>query len=52
MSKQEIILNTEDDWDLWIEKIEAITDKNIWPHIEPSNDDIPSDVADLLEMLV
>ena len=49
MSKQEIILYTEDDWDLWIEKIKAVTDRDIWPHIDPTEEDLPADAPELLE---
>ena len=49
MSKREIILTTEDDWDLWIEKIEAITPKSLWPHIEPSYEVMPPGIKELLD---
>ncbi len=52
MSKQEIILHTEDDWDLWIEKIKAITDRDIWPYINPTEEDFPADTLELLKRLV
>ncbi len=49
MSKREIILTTEDDWDLWIEKIEAIIPKSLWPHIEPSYKAMPARTKELLD---
>jgi len=52
MSKQEIILNTEDNWDLWIKKIKAITNRTIWPYINLTKDDLPANVPELLKILV
>ena len=49
MSKREIILTTEDDWDLWIEKIKAIIPKSLWPHIEPSYEVMPPGIKELLD---
>lgn len=50
MGKQEVILNTEDDWDLWIEQIQTFTNENFWLHIDPSDPDVPDEALPLLEM--
>jgi hypothetical protein len=36
-STENIVLAQPDDWEQWIAEIQAVSDEDIWPHIDPGH---------------
>jgi hypothetical protein len=36
-STENIVLAQPDDWEQWIAEIQAMSDEDIWPHIDPGH---------------
>jgi hypothetical protein len=48
-SSEVITLTHPEDWERWLKQVRAETHPDIWPHIDPNNDDLPEGVEELLD---